>query len=247
MKNNGPDLATNVTVNDTLPAGLVVVSTDPASPACQGNVTVVCNLGTLQVGDIGMATIVARAVQAGPVHNDATVKADQGDGNPGDNTSGWTTDVGPPPKVGVTKGVRVLAGPKLQYTIDVENLGPTSAYGVVAKDILDDPRWSLISATTTKGSCNTQVVCGIGTLTVGEKETVTITLGVFVTEPIDNTVDVTWYGGGSTQAGVTSPGLPRLVVSKTHQGEFLPRRDRPILRGREQHRLRHHHRSDRRD
>ena len=56
VKNNGPDVAHNVTVNDTIPAGLVVVSTDPASPACQGNVTVVCNLGTLQVGEIGVAT-----------------------------------------------------------------------------------------------------------------------------------------------------------------------------------------------
>ena len=57
VKNNGPDVATNVLVNDTMPAGLVVVSTDPAAPACQGNVTVVCNLGTLQVGQIGVATI----------------------------------------------------------------------------------------------------------------------------------------------------------------------------------------------
>lgn len=220
VKNNGPDVATNVLVNDTLPAGLVVVSTDPASPACQGNLTVVCNLGTLQVGQIGVATIVARATQAGPVHNDATVTSDQGDGNLDDNSSGWSTDVGPPPTVSVTKGVRVLAGPELQYTIDVENLGPTTAYGVVAKDILDDPRWSLLSVQTTKGVCDSQVVCDLGTLAVGEKETVTITLGVFVTEPIHNDVEVTWYGGGSAHAGVTSPGLPRLVVSKTHRGDF---------------------------
>ena len=192
---------TNVLVNDTMPAGLVVVSTNPAAPACQGNVTVVCNLGTLQVGQIGVATIVARAVQPGPVHNDATVTSDQGDGNPDDNSSGWSTAVGPAPAVGVTKAVRVLAGPKLQYTIDVENLGPTTAYGVVAKDILDDPRWTLISAETTKGTCNFQVICNIGTLTVGEKETVTITLGVFVTEPIHNDVEVTWFGGGVEHAG----------------------------------------------
>ena len=159
-------------------------------------------------------------MQPGPVHNDATVTSDQGDGNPDDNSSGWSTAVGPAPAVGVTKAVRVLAGPKLQYTIDVENLGPTTAYGVVAKDILDDPRWTLISAETTKGTCNFQVICNIGTLTVGEKETVTITLGVFVTEPIHNDVEVTWFGGGVEHAGVTSPGLPRLAVSKMHQGNF---------------------------
>jgi uncharacterized repeat protein (TIGR01451 family)/CSLREA domain-containing protein len=220
VKNNGPDVATNVMVNDTLPSGLVAVSTDPAAPACQGNVTVVCNLGTLAVGQIGIATIVARAEVYGEVHNDATTTSDQGDGNPNNNTGGWGTILGPPPVVSAHKGVAVLNGPTLRYTIDVENEGPTTAYGVVAKDILD-PGWTLLHVDTTQGVCDGQVVCAIGTLAVGQKETVTIEIGIVTYEPVHNDVDVTWFGGGFTTTGVTSAGIPFVVVSKTHNGNFF--------------------------
>jgi uncharacterized repeat protein (TIGR01451 family) len=220
VKNNGPDVATNVMVDDTLPNNLELVSTDPVPPACAGNVTIVCNLGTLAVGETGVATIVARAKQAGPVHNDATAASDQSDPNPADNTGGWSTDVGPPPSVHVHKGVAVLTGPRLRYTIDVENEGPTTAYGVVAKDILD-PGWTLLHVDTTQGVCDAQVVCAIGTLTVGQKATVTIEIGIVTFEPVHNEVTATWYGGGIEVAGVTSPGLPFLVVSKAHQGDFF--------------------------
>jgi uncharacterized repeat protein (TIGR01451 family) len=220
VKNNGPDVATNVTVNDTLPAGLELVSAAPAPPACVGTVTVVCNLGTLQVGQTGVATLVARAVQAGPVHNDASASSDQSDPTPGDNTGGWNTSVGPPPQVSVHKGVAVVSGPRLRYTIDVENLGPTTAYGVVAKDILD-PGWTLLDVDTTQGVCDARVVCSIGTLAVGDKATVTIEIGIVTFEPVHNEVTATWYGGGVTTAGSTSPGLPFLVVSKAHQGDFF--------------------------
>ena len=43
---------------------------------------------------------------------------------------------------------------------------------------------------------------------------------MFATEPIHNTVEVRWGGGHLTYAGATSPGLPRLAVSKTHRGDF---------------------------
>ena len=220
VKNNGPDRATNVIVNDTLPNGLELVSTDPVSPACLGNVTIVCNLGNLDVGQIGIATIVARAMQPGPVNNDATATSDTGDGNPDNNTGGWGTAIEPPPDLGLAKGVEVLPGPRLRYTIDVENLGPTTAYGVVAKDIID-PEWTLLSVHTTKGACDGRVVCAIGTLAVGEKETVTIEIGVTTHNPVHNDVTATWYGGGIKLAGATSPGLPRLVVSKAHVGNFF--------------------------
>ena len=204
-----------------------------------------CNLGTLAVGDTKTATIVARATQAGPVHNDATATSDTGDSNPTNNTGGWTTDVGPAPTVRVHKGVAVLTGPRLRYTIDVENLGPTTAYGVVAKDILD-PAWTLISVQTTQGVCDARVVCAIGTLALGATATVTIEIGVFTVEPVYNEVTGTWHGGGVVVTGVTSPALSPRRGEQVAPGRLRRWRDRDVHGCSQQHREwshdRRHHR-----
>ena len=220
VKNNGPDIATDVQVVDTLPAGLDFVSVVPAAPVCTGTVTIVCGLGTLAVGEVKAVTIVARGRVPGPVHNDAAVTANETDPKPGDNTAGWNTDVGPAlANVTISKAARILTGPRLRYTIDVENLGPTVATGVIAKDVLD-PTWALIDVTTTQGSCTGRVICSIGTLAVNQKETVTITIGLTTPGPVHNDATVGWDGGGIATAGVTSPPFPDLRISKAHVGNF---------------------------
>jgi uncharacterized repeat protein (TIGR01451 family) len=77
----------------------------------------------------------------------------------------------------------VRVGATVTYTIQVENLGPDAATGVVVTDPL--PKGAdYLSATTTAGSCSTQgqrVVCAIGTLEAGAAAKVraaTVTLAV---------------------------------------------------------------------
>src|SRR6185437_8610725 len=53
--NTGPAVATNVSVTDTLPAGLTFVSATTSQGSCSGTATVICNLGSL--ADLGSATI----------------------------------------------------------------------------------------------------------------------------------------------------------------------------------------------
>jgi conserved repeat domain/conserved repeat domain/conserved repeat domain/conserved repeat domain/conserved repeat domain len=220
VKNNGPDVATGVQVVDTLPAGLDFVSVVPDAPVCTGTITIVCGLGTLSVGEVKAVTIVARGRVPGPVHNDAHASANEHDPNPIDNTAGWSTDVGPAAaNVTISKAARILTGPRLQYTIDVENLGPSVATGVVAKDMLD-PMWALIDVTTTQGSCTGRVICAIGTLALGQKETVTITVGLTSPGPVHNEATVGWDGGGIASASVDSPPFPDLRISKSHVGSF---------------------------
>ncbi len=50
VNNGGPDDATNVTVNDTLPPDTTFVSAIPTQGTCSGTTTVTCNLGTIFAG-----------------------------------------------------------------------------------------------------------------------------------------------------------------------------------------------------
>jgi uncharacterized repeat protein (TIGR01451 family) len=93
------------------------------------------------------------------------------------------------------------------------------ATGVVAKDMLD-PMWALIDVTTTQGSCTGRVICAIGTLALGQKETVTITVGLTSPGPVHNEATVGWDGGGIASASVDSPPFPDLRISKSHVGSF---------------------------
>ena len=59
--NAGPSTATNVVVNDTLPAGLQFVSATPSQGTCNAASPVVCNLGTILAGANATITLVAQA------------------------------------------------------------------------------------------------------------------------------------------------------------------------------------------
>jgi uncharacterized repeat protein (TIGR01451 family) len=97
VTNNGPDPATNVVVNDDLPAGLQFVSATPSQGTCSGTDPFTCNLGTLADG--ASATITLQALvtaTSGTITNTATVSSDIDDDNVGNNTgSSVPTPVNP--------------------------------------------------------------------------------------------------------------------------------------------------------
>lgn len=86
--NAGPDAATNVIVTDALPAALTVESLAVSQGACAQAASVVCQLGTLDVGGSAIVTIVARVGGgAGEIVNTAAVTSDLPDPDPADNTA----------------------------------------------------------------------------------------------------------------------------------------------------------------
>jgi uncharacterized repeat protein (TIGR01451 family) len=91
--NAGPADATNVTVNDPLPAGETLISASPSQGSCAGAVT--CNLGTILTGGSATVTIVANvtAPSGTILTNTATVSGDQPDSNPANNNSTTSTFV----------------------------------------------------------------------------------------------------------------------------------------------------------
>jgi len=86
VTNNGPDVATNVTVNDTLPsANANFVSVSSSQGFCSG--TIVCNLGTLAVRNTATIVVVEQTTTATTVTNTATASADQSDQVAANNSS----------------------------------------------------------------------------------------------------------------------------------------------------------------
>ncbi len=94
--NYGPATATGVIVDDTLPAGLTVVSTSTSQGSDTAtNGTVEANLGTLADNATATVTIVATVDPGvGPtLVNSATVSGEETDSNPNNNRATFVTDV----------------------------------------------------------------------------------------------------------------------------------------------------------
>lgn len=97
VTNRGPNPATGVVVNQSLPAALSLVS----SNVSQGSVvigasTAVWSAGSLPVGGSATFTLVGRGTAVGTMTTSASVNGTQADPNPADNTAVATTLVATP-------------------------------------------------------------------------------------------------------------------------------------------------------
>jgi uncharacterized repeat protein (TIGR01451 family) len=93
VTNNGPLAATNVTVTDTLPAGVIFDSVTPSQGSCSGTTTVTCNLGSLANGANATITLnVGVTAPSGTIANTATVDADEVDTVTTNNSSTTTAN-----------------------------------------------------------------------------------------------------------------------------------------------------------
>jgi len=95
VTNNGPDVATGVTLTDTLPACLNFVSATPSQGTCSGTNTMTCNYGTVNSGESVTVSIVVTPKQVGSLTNSATVIGDQTDLNNANNTATQDTAITP--------------------------------------------------------------------------------------------------------------------------------------------------------
>lgn len=85
VSNAGPQAAANVTVTDTLPAQLTLISATPSTGSCSGTAVVTCNLGTLNPSATATITLIARMTGTGPSTNTAAVSSSTLDPDSADN------------------------------------------------------------------------------------------------------------------------------------------------------------------
>ena len=102
--NNGPSAATDVTLTDTLPTGVTLVSATSTQGNCDvTGITVTCALGTLEVNDISTATIVVKPTTTGVITNRAEVTGNVVDRVEENNVVSQDTEVLPGADLALTK------------------------------------------------------------------------------------------------------------------------------------------------
>jgi uncharacterized repeat protein (TIGR01451 family) len=96
VTNSGPEMATEVTLTDTLPAGVTFVSITTTQGTCSGTGTLTCSLGMLGSGEMATIAIEVTPTAPGVITNTASVSAATADPVPDNNTAAVTTVVSPP-------------------------------------------------------------------------------------------------------------------------------------------------------
>ncbi len=111
ITNNGPNVAQNVAVTDTLPPTVTLVSATPSQGVCTGVSNITCNLGNINNAGTATVTIMVQPTQLGHISNTASVSGTFIDLDPSNNSSTAQADNGNPepiPLLGLP-GVLILA------------------------------------------------------------------------------------------------------------------------------------------
>ena len=192
--NNGPSTAQNVVIEDTLPAGIEVLSVSAIGASCVTGVPgdplqpATCGFGSLAPGatttDMRI-TVRVLPDTTGVLHNAARVGSDTFDPANANDLDHVDTDVLTSADLAVTltdSPDPVVAGTPMSYRIQVSNAGPSTARNVAVDDEL--PGWLTLTATTVEngtGVCAlvvglpNSVECQVGDLDPGEYRVVILT------------------------------------------------------------------------
>jgi uncharacterized repeat protein (TIGR01451 family) len=167
VTNHGPSAAVNVQLEDWLPAGVRINSVTFTKGSCNAGVPgdafrpTTCAIDSLASGASATITINVTvlkpadlSVESWILHNDARVSSDTLDLDNSNNlatknTTIFNTCPQEPADLKVLKFVKpdttVMAGQLINYTIIVENLGPSYAYNVSIRDeILSSGNFTLV-------------------------------------------------------------------------------------------------------
>lgn len=194
VENLGADQATNVSIDDLLPAGLTFIS---ASSQAYDPGTGIWQVGTVDVGsgNTETLTIIATVAQSGTFINTAAVSTtsppDQYDPDSTNNSGSATVKTREADLV-VTKTVSNATpnvGDLITFTVTVANNGPDTANNVEITDSFPASGLQLISGTPSQGSFDTGTgVWTVGTVDVGAGNEQTLLLQARVLAPAVNTI-----------------------------------------------------------
>jgi uncharacterized repeat protein (TIGR01451 family) len=188
----GPNIATNVSVNDLLPAGLTFVAAAP-SQGTYDNVSGVWTVGTVDTAAPAQLLLRATVSSPQPQTNTAAIgHSDQFDPEPLNNQADATVT---PQQSDLVVGKSVSnptpnVGDTITFTVTVANDGPNIATNVTLQDILP-PQVSFQSSLASQGSYDsTTNTWTVGSVGVGATQTLTITVLVTSPNPQANTASI---------------------------------------------------------
>jgi len=222
VHNNGPSSATNVTITDTVPAGVSIQTVSMPGGSCTAGVPcdpthpTVCTFGSLAASATSAtmtisATILPRTT--GVLHNDARVSSDTFDNNSSNDLAHTDTSVIVQSSLSLTKTATpnpATAGTPLSYQITVSNGGPSTATDVSLSDPL--PAGVLFMSTGGVGTCGFQtntntVTCTLPDIDPGGSDVVFIYTTIkssTLPGPMTNTATATGAGSAPATGSVTT-------------------------------------------
>lgn len=193
VTNNGPSVANNVEITDTMPAGVTSITAESDVFTCglSGQV-VTCVSPSMAVG-VSTITIKGNApAEPGPLRNICVASADAGQDVNTDSCD-VTTSVTELADVEVRKiadADNVPAGTAIGWTIEVENHGPSMARNIVVGDDVPDGVTNVQVNSTDGFSCSLngqQVTCTIGQLPIGVAHIHVTGIAPLVAQTVTNT------------------------------------------------------------
>ncbi|MEO8433880.1 MAG: DUF11 domain-containing protein [Pyrinomonadaceae bacterium] len=191
ITNNGPGIATGITLTDTLPSGVTFIPNADCH-LVESN-TVTCNSASLAVGATATFTISVIPTTAGTITNAVSVTAVEPDPNTSNNTVNEATNVEPQPAdLSVTLSDTpdpIVVNEQLVYGITVTNHGPGIATNVILTDAL--PSGVSFIANPNCQLAGRTVTCGPVNLLSGASQTFAIAVVPTTIGTITSTVAVT--------------------------------------------------------
>ncbi|MCH7800577.1 MAG: DUF11 domain-containing protein, partial [Chloroflexi bacterium] len=239
VSNLGPGTATGVSVTDSLPTCLTLISATTTQGTCSSAQTVTCSLGDLVV-TASVSISVKTNVDGGffgTIVNTATATTAAVETNTQNNSASASVTIVTNADLSITKTASVEsvpAGGSLTYTLTVTNHGPSTSTQAVITDTLPSGL-TLVASSTVGASCagESVVTCTFGSIAPGAEATVTLTtqaanadLGTIVNTAVISTStpqDLNPTNNQATATVVVIPPSADLKISKTAPaGPVLP-------------------------
>ena len=222
VTDSGPDTATNVTVQDTLPAGVTYVSSS-ASEGSYSAVTGVWTVGTVSVGTPQTLAIVCTVTSLLPGPNIASIShSDQFDPVTANNTdSASITPLSADLALSkIVSNPRPNVGDTVAFTVTLTNDGPANTTNVSVTDLLP-AGLTFVSATPTQGTYAPATgVWTVGTLVSSATVTLTLQALVVSSSARTNTATITHSDrfdpntGNNSDSATVTPQQADLAVYK---------------------------------
>jgi uncharacterized repeat protein (TIGR01451 family) len=246
VSNAGPSDARSSVLTDAIVSNtpftvssIVGASCVPATPiGPTSGTTITCNLGTIAAGGTSTVHIVFSTSDVGDVNDTATVSSATPDPNTANNTATGRVSFVASADLSILKTVvansscAYCAGTNVTYTITVNNVGPSTATGVVVKDTIPGQE-GVLSATPSAGSCTAGIpgnpsqplTCTLGNIAPSGTATVTVVAALASNVPngtvVNNNASVSSNvadpnnGNNSATAAITVPAKVDIAIVKT--------------------------------